>query len=334
VLVTSHFRRRSLIGAAAALCAVTALAGCGSSNDSAGGSGGGGTTVTMAVSPYVGLAPLYLGVKQGFFKKEGIDLKLTSIPSSPAVLQTVIGNRQDIGFAVTPSVITAVAKGAQAKCIAPLSGNVSTVPADFSTGIVVKKDSPIRSPKDLAGKKVAVAAIAGQQAIQTQAIVDKYGGDWKSVKLVPLAFGNMNTALKSGNVDAIATTSPFLQQALGQGARVLNWMEQELSPNASMVCSVANDRFIQAHPDLVTKYQKAIAESLDYAKAHIPDARAQLPKIAGITAADAAKAPLGVVYDSKLNIDSIKSTQDMMVKYGYIPAPLSLSKFLDYPGAA
>jgi NitT/TauT family transport system substrate-binding protein len=328
--VTSQLRQRSLIGVAAALCAAAALAGCGSGTDSAAGT----TTIRMAVSPYVGLAPLYLGVKQGFFTKAGIDLKLTSIPSSPAVLQAVIAGQDDIGFAVTPSVITAVSKGARAECVAPLSGNVSTRPADFSTGIVVAKNSPIRSPKDLAGKKVAVAAIAGQQALQTQAITDRFGGDWRSVKLVPLAFGNMNTSLRNGDVDAIATTSPFLQQAVAQGGRVLSWIEEVLAPNASLVCSVANDGFAQSHPALVAKYQKAIAESIDYAKTHIAQARAQLPAITGITAAQAATAPLGVVYDSTLNLASIKDTETMMVKYGYLSAPLPLNRFLDYPGVS
>jgi NitT/TauT family transport system substrate-binding protein len=329
-------KTRTVSLAVAMLFATTALAACSSSPST----GAAATTskvkiqtINMAVSPYVGLAPLYLGIKEGFFKKQGIQLKLTSIAAPPAVLQAVIGGHQDVGFAVTPSVLTAVASGADAKCIAPLAGNVSTVKSQRSTGIAVLKGSPITKPQQLAGKKVAVSAIGGQQALQVQALVDKYGGDWKSVQLVPLAFGNMNAALKSGDVDAIASTTPFIQQAVADGGRVLDWMESELAPNASLVCSVSNDAFIKAHPDLVTKYQKAMAQSLDYAKAHVSQARAQLPGILGITAAVAKTMPLGVVFDSKLNMKSIKDTQTMMVKYGYLKAVLPNSSFLDYPGA-
>lgn len=326
-------RMRTLALAAAAACAVS-VAACGGSGSSQGASPNGGpATVTMGVSPYVGNAPLYLGIKKGFFTQHGINLRLVSTASPPAILQAVVAQQDDLGFAVVPSLVIAASKGAPVRCVAPFSGTVSTDPKELSTGIVVAKNSPIHSPKDLAGKKVAVAALGGQQAIQTQAIVDKDGGNWKSVTLVPLTFPSMNSALKNGNVDAIATTSPFLEQAVAAGGQVLSWMESELAPDWSEVCSVANTSFTSAHPDLLKDYQAAMAESLDYAKAHVAEARATLPESAGVPANATATTPLGVDYDSKLNVDSIREFEQMMVKYGYIKSVPPNSQVFDYPGA-
>jgi NitT/TauT family transport system substrate-binding protein len=356
--VIRQSRHRSLVGGVAVLAAAGLLAACsssssptaasssasssattgGASNSAASSGSGGGsatmTTVTMGVNPYVGLAPLYLGIKQGFFKAAGINLKLVTVPSSPAILQAVIAKQDDIGFAVTTSVITAAAKGAQAKCIGPIAGNVTTDSAEYSTGIVIKGGSSITSAKDLAGKKVAVAALGGEQAILAQEAVDKAGGDWKSVKLVPLAFGVMNTSLKSGDVDAITSTQPFVNQAVAAGGKVLSWAESDLMPGWTTACTVANNSFISAHPDAVAGYQKALGESIDYAKAHVDEARAELPSITGITADLAKTTPLGVTYDSKFNVQSMSDMQTLMVQYGYIKAPLPLNQVLDYPGVS
>jgi NitT/TauT family transport system substrate-binding protein len=327
-------------------CAVTApalvvaiavaVSGCGGSSSSSGGgsgSGGGTTTISMAVNPYVGAAPLYLGIKQGFFKRQGITLKLDKVTSPPAVLEAVVAKQEDLGFAVLPSVITDVSKGIPIKCIGPWAGNVATDPSQRSTAIVVKKTSPITSATDLVGKKIAEPALGGELPLLTQAYIGEAGGDWRNVKLVPLAFPEMTTALQNGDVDAITTTEPFLAKAVAGGGRVLSWVESEIAGNTSMTCTASNNSWISSNPSLVAKFRTAMQQSLTYAASHIAEARATLPAAVGITAAAAKTVPLGVTYEPKLDLGSIQKIVNLMVKYQYIPKNLPLSRFMDYPGA-
>jgi NitT/TauT family transport system substrate-binding protein len=322
-------RRKGAVLAAGLTTVMLGVAACGGGSGEA--AGGDLQTVTMAVSPYVGLAPLYLGMEQGFFEDEGIDLQLTEVTSPQALLQAVVAGQYNLGFAVVPSAVTAASQGAPVRCVAPISGVVADDPKENATGILVREDSPITSPADLAGKKVAVSSLGGQQAMQTLQITDESGGDWHSIQLVPLGFGVMNTALAQGEVDAIATTSPFLQQGLAGGGRLLSWMEAELAAGFSGTCTVAHSPFVDEHPDLVAAYRRAIERSLDYSAQHVEDARAMLPEITGITADEAKATPLGVRYDSKLNIDSIETIQETMVKYGLLTAPIPMDDFVYYP---
>jgi NitT/TauT family transport system substrate-binding protein len=291
------------------------------------------TTVTIAVNPYVGMAPLYLGIKEGFFKKQGINLKLDTLTSPPAVLQAVVAKQDDLGFAVLPSVITDVSKGVPIKCIGPWAGNVSTVPSERSTGIVVAGNSSIKTAIDLVGKKIAEPALGGELPLLTQAWIGQAGGDWQNVTLVPLSFPEMTQALAGGQVDAIVTTEPFLGEAVAAGDRVLNWVEATMAGGTSMTCTTANQSWISANPKLVVAFRTAMEQSLSYAAKHISQARATLVGALSLTPQAAANVPLGVNYQPKLNLTTIRQILAMMVHYKYVPGTMPLSKFMLYPGA-
>ena len=67
----------------AALLAATA---CGTPTDDTDGT----TTVTAGVIPIVDVAPVHLGVEQGFFSDRGIDLRLESVSGGAANVPGVI----------------------------------------------------------------------------------------------------------------------------------------------------------------------------------------------------------------------------------------------------
>lgn len=336
------FKSTSLIALAAAIPLV--ISGCGSSSSGAKDGGSGSslpapsdakpakmTTVTIQLNPYVGTAPIYLGLEHGFFKDENIDLKVTPNSNIVAINTAVIGNKVDLGFATVPQLVQAASKGAKVKCVAPFAGNVSTDKADFSSGMVVRADSGINSPQDLAGKKVAVPALGSQTALMVQAIVGEHGGDWKSVKLVPLTFPLMNDALKKGDVDAIASTQPFISQALAAGDKLLVWEEQELFGGDSMVCASANDAYIRSHAQVLDGFRAAMEKSIEYTAQHLDEARQTLVQSTGVTPEVAAATPVGVKFVPELNVASFDSIQQLMVKYGYLTKAIPTSKFVWYP---
>jgi NitT/TauT family transport system substrate-binding protein len=93
--------------AAVALLAVTATA-CGSSSSGASGSSSDGvTTVKVGVIPIVDVAPVYLGVKQGFYKKRGLDLTLETSQGGAAIVPGVVSGQFEFGFSNTTSLMVA-----------------------------------------------------------------------------------------------------------------------------------------------------------------------------------------------------------------------------------
>jgi NitT/TauT family transport system substrate-binding protein len=164
-----------------------------------------------------------------------------------------------------------------------------------------------------------------------QAIVGENGGDWKSVKLVPLTFPLMNDALKKGDVDAIASTQPFISQALAAGDKLLVWEEQALFGGDSMVCASANDAYIRSHAQVLDGFRAAMEKSIEYTAQHLDEARQTLVQSTGVTSEVAAATPVGVKFVPELNVASFDSIQQLMVKYGYLTKAIPTSAFVWYP---
>src|SRR5204863_160536 len=80
--------------------------------------------------------------------------------------------------------------------------------------IMVKGNSSIRTPQDLAGKTIAVNALKGVGEVMIKAALRKVGVNPNSIRLLAMPFPTMRTALRNGQVDAIWTPEPFLSQAL------------------------------------------------------------------------------------------------------------------------
>jgi len=65
-----------------------------------------------------------------------------------------------------------------------------------TTALVVAKNSPLRTAKDLSGKTIAVNALLGIQQIAAEAWIDKNGGDSTTVKFVELSISQELAAFR------------------------------------------------------------------------------------------------------------------------------------------
>src|SRR3954451_24133751 len=74
-------------------------------------------TLTLNWYPYGEHAPFYYGVKQGIFKKHGIDLKIQAGQGSGKTVQAVGGGQTDFGWADTSALLAAVEKGVPVKSL-------------------------------------------------------------------------------------------------------------------------------------------------------------------------------------------------------------------------
>ena len=66
--------------------------------------------------------------------------------------------------------------------------------------VIVPKNSPIKSGKEVTGKTFAVDQIGGLPYASCRAWVDATGGDSKAVKFIELAFSEMMPAIQSGRL--------------------------------------------------------------------------------------------------------------------------------------
>jgi NitT/TauT family transport system substrate-binding protein len=320
--------------------AVSAACGGGSGGSSAaGGSSSGGaqqsggtTTVTIGYVPFTGNAPLFLGKQQGIYAKQGLELKMVPVQAPAAAIASLVNGEQQFGFTTTIALINAVANGTDIKCVTPVDGHAD--PNAEYTGLFVPSGSPVQSPKDLEGKKVGIVALGSLNDLFVKYEVQKAGGDPKKVQLLQIPFPQMQAALDQGRVDGVVATAPFSNQIKAAGkSRVIAWQEKDFIPNGQGTCYAASGSYIKSHADTVKAFVKANGDALTYAKAHVPDALATLPSFLSVTPEVAAKSQTGATYDSTLNVDSIKSIEDEMVKQGMLTKKPSIDDIVYNAGS-
>ncbi len=322
---------RSLTVAVTAV-GLLALAGCGSSGGgsegsggSASGGGGGLEQVKVGVIPIVDVAPIYLGKKKGFFKKQGIDLTLDSAQGGAAIVPGVVSGQFQFGFSNVTSLIIAHDKGLPIKMVA--AGNFSTgTPPDFSA-VVVKKNSPIKNAKDLEGKTVSVNTLKNIGDTTVRESIRKAGGDPSKVKFVELAFPDMPAAVAKGRVDAAWVVEPFVTIAKSQGDRVVAWNLIDTAPNLMIASYFTSTKLEKSNPELVKKFTKAINTSLDYAQKHQDEVRDIVPTYTKIDKKLLNKLTLPK-WGTKINVQSTEKLAKLAKQDGLVKKKTDLSSLL------
>jgi NitT/TauT family transport system substrate-binding protein len=268
--------RMRVLGLAAVLVTLVGTAGCGSSDSGASDSsppgGGKATTVKVGIIPIVDVAPLYLGQRKGFFSSRGIELEMVSAQGGAAIIPGVVSGQFQFGFSNTTSLMIAQVKGVPVKSVANGAASNGKVGGDV-TGVAVKKDSPIKSAKDLAGRTVAVNTLQNIGDTTVRESVRKAGGDPSEVKFVEIAFDQMPAAVDGGRVDAAWMGEPAQTVAKAQGARIVASPFAETDPKLTVATYFTSTRLTQQNPDLVKQFSEAMTESLRYATDHPDEAR-------------------------------------------------------------
>jgi NitT/TauT family transport system substrate-binding protein len=266
--------RRPLAAAALATALTVVTAGCGASAGPRSGpsSSGGVTKVTVGVIPIVDVAPAYLGKQQGFFTRRGIDLTMVSGQGGAAIVPGVLSGQFAFGFSNITSLLVARSQNVPIKAVANGVASTGKAGADFG-GVVVKASSPIRSAKDLAGKKIAVNTLKNIGDTTIRESVRKAGGDPSTVQFAEIAFPQRPAALDAGQVDAVWVVEPSLAVVRGHGGRVIAWNFVDAAPDLTIAAYFTSTKLAAENPDLVRRFREAVEESLRYADAHPDDVR-------------------------------------------------------------
>lgn len=161
------------------------------------------------------------------------------------------------------------------------------------TALVVAKDSPIKSLRDLKGKKIAATKGTDPFLFTLQAL-DTVGLSKRDVQLVHLQHPDGKTALERKQVDAWAGLDPLMASAQVQsGAKLLY---RNVGFNSYSVLSV-KENFAKQNPEAIEAVLKAYEQARQWAKAN-PDKLAEL-------LAREAKLPLNIakLQLSRTNLD-------------------------------
>ncbi|MFV0374652.1 ABC transporter substrate-binding protein [Microbacterium sp.] len=251
-------------------------------------SGGGGTSpsgggealdpdnpVTIDVVRSAGgqFEPLMLGIEQGFFEEEGLEINVTAGTGNPVTLAPQLVSGQ-IQFAMIDSAspIAAVSQGVPIKMLSVIQNDDPDIMS--SAGILVPPDSDITTVADLEGATIATGQLAGLPVIATNLALEKAGVPLESIEWVQLTPDALAEAATSGQADAILTFAAFFQGAIQNGFTFLEDTAASASiPRVTQVAWAASDKYIAESPEVVAAFLRANQKAQDYADANPDEVR-------------------------------------------------------------
>jgi NitT/TauT family transport system substrate-binding protein len=174
-------------------------------------------------------APVFIAQDKGYFREAGLDVELKFFDAAqPIAVATTSG---DIDFGVTA--FTAGLYNLAGKGVLKVIGGMSREKAGYPLiGYFASNNAyaaGLKTPKDLAGKRVAVTQVGSSFHYSLGLLADKYGFKLAEVKIVPLqSLSNAAAALKGETVDAallpISTARKLMDEG---GAKFLGWVGDE-----------------------------------------------------------------------------------------------------------
>lgn len=203
--------------------------------------------------------PYFVGLKMGFFKEVEIDLQPSHFRGGGEVVRGITTRATDIAGTISPAgVMIAISKGEPIKIVsgagAPLVG----------VYWVVTADSPIKSVKELKGKKVGFSSPGSVTHTVIQAILKAEGLE-KETQIVRVGSpGDSWAAVKNKIVDAGWHVSPAVFPLVAKKeARILINASDYIKHYQQTVVAAMED-VIKRDPEMIRNFLKARAKAVKF----------------------------------------------------------------------
>jgi len=228
-----------------------------------------------AVYGVIATDPVYLWMAQekGFFKKNGLSVDLTHIPTNQAV-QALVGGKVQFVTA-GPQILEAALAGADTVyIICPIN--------NFVLSLYGRPE--INGVKGLSGKTLGAtnkgtpSDIAGRMVLAQNGLKADVDVKFVYLKEIPA----LVAALKEGVIDAALIAAPSTLTARGFGLKELVNITALKIPFVQH--SVATTRsYISANPEVVRRFVRSAAEALDYTRKNRAEVLSVMSKYTKIT---------------------------------------------------
>ncbi len=199
----------------------------------------------------------------GIFKKYGINAEITLLRKGggAAAVAAVAGGSADIGEGDLVSAANAHQRGIPIVLLAPSGIFRASAP---TTEVIVAKDSPIKSGKDLEGKSIALISPEGPSRIATNLWLENAGAALDKVSFIELPAVDMAAAVDRGTVAAAVINEPSLV-ASQSCCRVLGNNFQSVGNTWQLNVWYSSADWLAKNAALARKFAQAMREAAVWA---------------------------------------------------------------------
>ena len=222
--------------------------------------------ITVAeVAHSVFYAPQYVAHGLGYFKEEGLDVEIVLTSGADNVMAAVLSGDAQIGFSGTEATIY-VYNGGESDYVMTFAGLTQK---DGSFLVSRKKYDSFTLDK-LKGKKVIGGRVGGMPEMTFEWALKQNGIDPKNDLTIDtsVAFPAMEGAFIGGNGDFVTLFEPNATSVEKQGYGYVVAYIGELGGSVPYTAYNARKSYIEANPDIIEKFTKAVDKGLKYVYSH------------------------------------------------------------------
>ena len=331
---------RRAAGVAAAAAGLILVTGCqfpGFSSSAAGGPTASGT-VTVLAPPGVADAPLYIGIRDGYFSRAGLTVHVIPTSSVSQEVRALRNHHADIAFGDYADMFYAQEQKSSPGLLAVADGYDA---GPNMVEILTMPGSAITSPAGLQGRTIGTAEAqnipthAGGGASQPYSIetvaawsvLSSENVDIGKIGWNPMPASKLIDALKNHQVDAILATEPIIYQAEAQlGAVPVLDACTGATANLPLAGYFTTSSYAGRNATVVAAFRAALEKAQGQAGMAAP-LQSALIKSAGLEPQTAAMVTLGT-YPTTLSAANLQRIVALMFTFGTLQSQFNVSSIV------
>lgn len=192
-------------------------------------------TVVSAAFKSVFYLPVYFAEEHGYFKDEGLNVRIDVASSSTNALASVISRSADFSLHGPEWTAISFGRGAPVKIV---GGTLSRL----GVWLTCKADVPFNGFASLAGKTISTGTMPTTSTSAFLRLVQQAGlNPKKDLNILEVPMGNEIGPLSSGQADCAVLYEPGASQAEAQGYKVVAAFSKQMGPYTFSAISTRKD---------------------------------------------------------------------------------------------
>lgn len=291
-------------------------------------------TVRMAVQPYLGIGPLFIGLEEGYFEEEGLIIEPISFVKGSENAAALASGAVDVAVAdINITYFNIMAQNPSIKMVTE-KGFADPLATCAYQGILTRLDVPDYTPDmDLSFLKgQSIDVIPGNQhQFMIDTLLKDSGFSTADMKLMNVDTAIRGDAVRAGQNFLVSTGEPFLTRYM-QGGGLKSWLGiKDVLPDHTISTVVFGKFLLEENPEAGVRWMRAYLRAVDQYNLGLTDRNVEiLAKYSKLEPDLIRKAcftnlrPSGII-----NIDGILQYQEWAVEKGLMDKVVPVENFWD-----
>ena len=272
--------------------------------------------------------PLWIASKMGFFEREGLDVPIITMRSSPLTIQALTADSIYVANATVDTLIAAYEKGAD---IAMIGGLINGL------GLSMIGGKPYKTYADLRGTTIGTQTLTSGTGFALRLVLKAHGLEYpRDYKLLNIGgASDRYQALTSGQISSAPVGVPLDLVAKQQGFNIIGYFADD-QPNFQFNVYIVKRSWAEKNRTLVVRFMKTMVATMRWMMDNRETACAYLSKEMTISIEHCRYAAdynwKNRIWDrnADLNVEGVRTVIKITAEQGILKEPLPQpSRYID-----